>query len=466
MPYNSDSKQHNVPTHDVLDDLSRKERASPCHSVGGFTIASGKKAAWTNWSGTVASAPEAIIRPSTGLDLQDAILTCPVPLRLIGSGHSFTPLVATSGTIIDVSALSGLIDHNNEMMTATIGAGTKLDKLTTLLAAIGQALPNMGDIDKQSVAGALGTATHGSGLGLGAYHTLLRGMHLIDGNGIHHDYIAGRNDDMIKATGVTLGIFGALTSVTFQNVPTYNLRRKRTMIRIDTMLESLEDLMAEHRSTEVFIIPFARHALLQTLDMTDEAARSQITSEDEDGLATLKTLRTALKWFPGLRRRLIGNAMAKLSDEEVVGEWMEIYVTDRRTKFNEMEYHLPFEEGAGALREIITLIENHFPEVYFPIEVRSVKGDDFWLSPFYGRYTCSIAVHHGVGENPDILFRAAEAIFRKRGGRPHWGKMHNLTSTDLVSIYPRFREAMDIRRGLDPDNRFVSPYIAKLLGIK
>jgi FAD-linked oxidoreductase len=412
------------------------------------------------------STPKAIIRPGTQQELKEAIQSSQAPLRLIGSGHSFTPLVATSGTIIDMSAMSGLIDHDAEAMTATIGAGTKLGQLAELLAGIGQALPNMGDIDKQSVAGALGTATHGSGLKLGAYHTLLRAIHLVDGRGICREYSAASDQDMINATGVTLGIFGALTAVSFQNVPAYHLRRKRTMTLIGDMLENFESLMAGHRSTEVFIVPFARHALVQTLDITDEPGDFQITSEDEDGIATLKKLRTALKWLPGLRRRLIGNAMAKLSDEEVVGEWMKIYVTDRRSKFNEMEYHLPFEEGADAIAEIIGLIENHFPEVYFPIEVRSVKADDFWLSPFYGRDTCSIAVHHGVGENPESFFLAAEAVFRKRGGRPHWGKMHNLTSTDLKALYPRFNDAMDVRRDLDPDNRFISPYMSKLLGIE
>ena len=420
---------------------------------------------WRNWSGSVETRIQGIARPVTEEQLCDTILQATAPLRLVGSGHSFTPLVATSGTVVDLSAFSGLIDHDPVQMTATIGAGTKLGHLTQLLAGLGQALPNMGDIDKQSVAGALATATHGSGLGLGAYHTQLRAMRFLDGRGAQREFLAERDQEMIEATGVTLGVFGALTAVTFQNVPRYNLRRKRSMLPLGETLENFESLMAGHRSAEIFFVPFARHALLQTLDMTEESGEFHMTSEDEAGLATLKRLRTILKWLPGLRRMLISNAMAKLSDEEAVGEWMKIYVTDRQTKFNEMEYHLPFEEGAGALGEVITLIEKHFPQVYFPIEVRSVKADNFWLSPFYRRDTCSIAVHHDAGEDPFPFFRAAEAIFRRRGGRPHWGKMHSLTAPDLIASYPRFRDAMEIRRDLDPDNRFMSPYMAKLFGV-
>jgi FAD/FMN-containing dehydrogenase len=130
-----------------------------------------------------------------------------------------------------------------------------------------------------------------------------------------------------------------------------------------------------------------------------------------------------------------------------------------------MEYHLPLEEGAKALREIIALLEARFPEVYFPIEVRVVAPDEIWLSPFYRRPSCSIAIHHGASEDPLPFFGAAEPIFRRYGGRPHWGKMHNLTAGDLGALYPRWKEAMAVRRDMDPDNRFVSPYLAQLLGI-
>jgi FAD-linked oxidoreductase len=421
---------------------------------------------WSNWSGSVRAKPSRIFKPQDEAALCEVIRTTAGPLRAVGAGHSFTPLVANSGTILDLSLLSGLIRHDAAAITATVGAGTRLSALTDSLAGIGQALPNMGDIDKQAVAGALGTATHGSGLKLGAYHTLLQNVHLVDGRGQGREVCVQSDRDTLHAIGVTLGVFGVLTSVTFQNVPSYHLRRRRTVVAMGDMLANLEHMMASHRSAEVFVIPFANHALFQTLDLSDGVGDFQVSEEDEDGLTTLKMIKNTLKWFPWLRRKLIGHAMAKLSDEECVGEWMKVYITDRQTRFNEMEYHLPFEEGAKALREIINLTEKHFPEVYFPIEVRTVMADDFWLSPFYHRDTCSIAVHHDVGADPTAFFRASETIFRKYDGRPHWGKIHNLTSVDLAKMYPRFKDAMDIRREIDPDNRFVSPYIARLLGLE
>jgi FAD-linked oxidoreductase len=223
--------------------------------------------------------------------------------------------------------------------------------------------------------------------------------------------------------------------------------------------------MRGHRSAEFYFIPFSGHVMLCTCDLSEDAPTTRPTEDDEDSLATLKLLRTLLLRAPWLRRKLISSALARVPAEDYVQEWQNVYTSDRRTRFNEMEYHLPFEAGAAALREIIEMAEKRFPEVYFPMEVRSVAPDEFWLSPFYRRPTCSIAVHHDAAEDPAAFMRAAEQIFRRYDGRPHWGKMHNLTAADFGSIYPRFRDAMEVRREFDPDNRFVSPYMARILGI-
>ncbi|MBB4064195.1 D-arabinono-1,4-lactone oxidase [Gellertiella hungarica] len=420
---------------------------------------------WSNWSGSVRANPENLLQPMDVDALATAIRTAPGPIRIAGSGHSFTPLVETAGTLLDLTAFSGLIRHDPERHTATIGAQTRLGALTPLLAGIGHGLPNMGDIDKQAFAGALGTATHGSGLGLGAYHTQILDMTLVDGRGSLRRLERASDPDLVHATGVTLGMFGALTEVTIQNIPAYNLRRRRWIVPIGDILDGFEAFMRGHRSAEFYFIPFSGHALLCTIDMTTDAATERPTEDDEESLAILKALRTGLLRAPWLRRKLIGAALRRVPAEDYVQAWQNVYTSDRRTRFNEMEYHLPFEAGATALREIITLAETRFPEVYFPMEVRAVAPDEFWLSPFYRRETCSIAIHHDAAEDPTAFMREAEAIFRRHDGRPHWGKMHNLTGGDFATIYPRFRDALEVRRDFDPDGRFLTPYMRRLLGI-
>ncbi|EBW1604008.1 oxidoreductase, partial [Salmonella enterica subsp. enterica serovar Kottbus] len=166
------------------------------------------------------------------------------------------------------------------------------------------------------------------------------------------------------------------------------------------------------------------------------------------------------------RKAILKRAIAGVAHENYVADWLTVYPSERDVRFNEMEYHLPIEEGPKALAEFIALLESRFSNVYFPIEVRVVAPDDALLSPFYKRPTASIAIHHQAGSDPMPYFNAMEPIFRKYGGRPHWGKMHSLKAKDLAALYPRFKQAMEMRRDLDPDNRFVSPYIASLFGIE
>ena len=420
---------------------------------------------WSNWSGFVTASPKLIATPADTGELADLVRTAPGPLRVAGAGHSFTPLVQSDGAIVSLEKIEGLVSHDDANNRARVRAGTRLGSLMQILQGIGQGLPNMGDIDRQAIGGALGTATHGSGPTLGAYHTQLETVQVVDGKGEVREFSRASGQDMIHATGVALGAFGILTEVTLNNIPTYRLRRRKWVLPIADMLRDFETMMAAHRSAEFYYIPFSGYAQFIASDLSDASPTPRPTEDDEEGLATLRKLRTALRWLPSLRRALIKGAVKKVPSEDYVQDWLNVYASDRQTRFNEMEYHLPYEEGPKALAEIIDLTERHFPDVYFPMEVRSVAPDEFWLSPFHKRLTCSIAIHHDAANDPLPFMRAAEPIFRKYGGRPHWGKMHSLKASDFRKLYPRWDEAMAVRRDIDPDNRFVSPYMAGLFGI-
>ncbi|MBZ9816777.1 D-arabinono-1,4-lactone oxidase [Mesorhizobium sp. CA7] len=422
--------------------------------------------AWSNWSGFVTASPKLIAAPADAGELAELVRSAPGPLRVAGAGHSFTPLVQSDGTIVSLEKIEGLVSHDAANNRARVRAGTRLGALMHILQDVGQGLPNMGDIDRQAIGGALGTATHGSGPTLGAYHTQLEALQLVDGQGELREFSRADDLDMIHATGVALGAFGVLTEVAMNNIATYRLRRRKWVLPIGDMLKNFEMMMAAHRSAEFYYIPFSGYAQFIASDLSDAAPTMRPTEDDEEGLATLRKLRTALHWLPWLRRALIRGAVRKVPAEDYVQDWLNVYASERRTKFNEMEYHLPYEEGPKALAEIIALTEKHFPEVYFPIEVRSVAADEFWLSPFYKRLTCSIAIHHDAANDPLPFRRAAEPIFRKCGGRPHWGKMHSLKAADFKKLYPRWDDAMAVRRDIDPQNRFVSPYMAGLFGIQ
>lgn len=421
---------------------------------------------WSNWSGSVKAEPAARPMPADIEELQKIVRTGRQPIRVAGAGHSCTPLVATAGTIVSLDWISGLKGHDQERCQATVGAGTRLRDLTKALQDIGQALVNMGDIDKQSLGGALATATHGTGPTLGAYHTMVERVELVDGRGEVRSFGKADSAEMIHATGVSLGAFGIVTGVTINNLPSYRMRKRRFVLPIEDMLANFHAMMTAHRSAEFYFVPYSSHAMFLASDITDEPITARPPEDDEEGLSALRTLRNLVRFLPWARRALIRNAMRKLPREDFVEDWLKVYTSERQTRFNEMEYHLPVEEGPKALTEIIQLTEKNFPQVYFPIEVRTVAADEFWLSPFYRRPSCSIAIHHDATENPRAFFTAAEAIFRRYGGRPHWGKMHSLTAVELSRLYPRWKDALAVRREIDPGNRFVSPYVARLLGLE
>jgi FAD-linked oxidoreductase len=420
---------------------------------------------WSNWSGFVTAQPRSLAKPQDQAELSDLIKTAPGPIRIAGTGHSFTQLVQSEGTILSLDNFQGLIAHDPQKLQATVGAGIKIGPMTKLLHGVGQALPNMGDIDTQAFGGALATSTHGSGATLGAYPTLLEAIQITDGRGAVREFNRTADSDAMSAMSVSLGAFGAVTQVTIRNVADYRLRRRRWTEPVAGVLERFESVMTAQRSVEFFYIPFSGQALMLTSEVTEAPVTSRPPNTDDEAVKTLRTLRNYLKRVPWLRKSLIGSAIGKLPPEDYTEAWLNVFPSERNVKFNEMEYHLPIEEGAKALPEIIALLETRFPEVYFPIEVRVVAPDDNWLSPFYKRPSCSIAIHHGAPEDPLPFFAAAEPIFRKYGGRPHWGKMHNLTAKELSALYPRWNDAMAVRREMDPDNRFVSPYMAQLLGV-
>jgi FAD-linked oxidoreductase len=420
---------------------------------------------WQNWSGYQSSSPQSRPEPKDVAELGHIIRTAPGPIRIVGTGHSFTPLVKSDGTIISLDRFDAVKSHDPAAMILTAGAGAKIGDLAKRLHAAGQAFPNMGDIDKQAFGGALGTATHGSGITLGAYHTQLEAVEIVDGRGQVRQFSRQKNADDLLSVIPGLGAFGAVTEVTIRNVPSYKLRRRRWVLPIEDMLDQFQTMMTGHRSAEFFYIPFSRMALFITSDLSDAPAEVRPADEDNDAVKTLATVQKLTSWTPWLRKAILKRAIEGIAKEDYVADWLNVYPSEREVRFNEMEYHLPVEAGPMALAEIIALLEAKFPYVYFPIEVRVVAPDDALLSPFYKRPTASIAIHHQAGADPMPYFNAMEPIFRKYGGRPHWGKMHSLNSKELEASYPRFKDAMTARRDLDPDNRFVSPYIASLFGI-
>jgi hypothetical protein len=233
---------------------------------------------------------------------------------------------------------------------------------------------------------------------------------------------------------------------------------------MDDIFEEASDMAASHRNFEFYYVPFSGMGFTDVHDFTSEPIGSTEKLDMNDGAESLMTLRNLFEDWPRVREAILGTYMKSLDSEVTIESSWKNYVSERNVRFNEMEYHLPREHGLQALQEIRSALEAQHPEVFFPIEVRYVKGDDIWLSPFYQRDTCSIAVHRHFEEDYSPYFKTIEPIFQKYNGRPHWGKLNTLSRDDFRRLYPKWDDFSKVRRELDPEGRFLNPYLRKLFG--
>lgn len=353
-------------------------------------------------------------------------------VRCRGTAHSFADLW-TDDDVVSLDAIAGVRSTDIEARTATIAAGTKLHALGEPLWRAGLSLPQQGDVDQQSIGGALGTGTHGTGPTLGSLSTAVRAATLVNGLGESVTCDADSDAALLQAAQLSLGMLGILTEVTLELTEAYRLREWHSQTTVGDCGERLTGLIADSRHFEFFWTP--RHevqgpeagCLLKTLNI---AADDEADSEEADAR---------------------------------VGPAYRVFPTHRELRFNEMEYTVAAEDGwacFSALREM--MLRDH-PKLPWPVEYRTLAADALPLSPTAGRPSVTLSVHQGADRDYRELFEASEAVFREFDGRPHWGKVHFLDHARVRALYPRLGEFNDARERMDPDGLFLTDAMARLL---
>lgn len=422
-------------------------------------------ARWQNWSGIHHCQPKRFLVPRDEAALVQALRDAPNgPVRCVGAGHSFTPLVPTDQWLVSLDQLSGVSAAAPGADTVLVQGGTRLATASRQLDAAGLALRNLPDVDVQSYAGAICTATHGTGMTLPALHADVVALRLVTARGEVIECSEQQRPDLLAAARVSLGSLGVITQARVRVVPAYNLHRRVWLEPAMQLLERAPELARQHRNFEFYYLPFTGYAagIAHDIDTSGEVLMPH--AADEDVLRDLRRLRDWLGHFPSLRRKVAGWAIDPDQREEAKNRAWRLLATQRPTRFNETEYHVPQEVGVACAKEVIAALEKR-NDVYFPMEFRFVAADEAaWLSPFYQRASCSIAVHAAVGEPYDYLTSEIGPIFRKYQGRPHWGKLHDLGAAPLAALYPRWRDFVALRRELDPKGRFLNAHLRKLFG--
>lgn len=421
------------------------------------------KLLWRNWSGVQHAYPAARLAPKDEDELATALKVAQAPIRPVGAGHSFTALAPTSGTLISLDSLSGVVGWEGD--EAIVRTGTRLGALGPMLAEKGRALPNLPDINKQSLGGALGTATHGTGARIQAMHGSVTGLRLVTPSGKVIDADATKNPEVFQAARVSLGALGVITQVRIKTSANRRLRRRVWLEPFEEALAKAEARWAQHRNFEFYAVPFTGLAANISHDETDDPAEPRGPDQDTEFLQALRGLRNLLGFATPLRKAAAHALLSTAKPETAVDEGWKLLSTERPVRFNEMEFHLPVENQLKALEEVVHTIEKERPDVFFPIEVRRIAPDDAWLSPFQGGPRGSVAVHAYYRDDFTFLYTLIEPIFRRYDGRPHWGKLHTLNGGQLEAIYPRWKDFLAVRQELDPDGRMLNPYLKGLFGL-
>ncbi len=415
---------------------------------------------WRNWSGIRYGYPQTRAAPASEDELAHLLKTTPAPIRAVGAGHSFMPLVPTSGTLLSLDGIAGVAATDGALATAW--AGTRLGALGPELAARGRAMANLPDINKQSIGGALGTATHGTGRHLVAIHGDVKALRLatVDGNILECD--ATKNADIYEAARVSLGVLGIITQVRLNTVPNRRVHRRVWVESFEETLAKAEERWNAHRNFEFYAVPFTGLAANITHDETDEPVLPRGPETDSEQLNLLRILRNLFGFSAAVRRTAAHLLLFAAHSEEAVDEGWKLLSTERPIRFNEMEYHLPADAQLQALKEVVDAIEARRPDVFFPIEARRIAPDEAWLSPFNAGPRGSIAVHAYYKDDYEFLFQIVEPILRRHDGRPHWGKLNSLNASDFAALYPRWKDFCSLRRTLDPQGRLLNPYLKSL----
>jgi FAD-linked oxidoreductase len=430
----------------------------------------GRAAQWSNWSGGVTCQPSVVETPGDEAELSAAIRRGPGPVRAPGTGHSFTPLNVTQGAMIDLRAFDGLRGVDRERNVITFGAATPIWKIGALAHAAGYALKNQGDIDRQTLGGVVGTGTHGTGPNFGSFSAEVAGFRLMLADGAMLECAASENAETFAAGRCAMGLFGVMTEISIYVRHACQLVEREFLLSVDEMFSRLDELIAGNDHFEFFWFPYANQVICKTLneiheDLPEPPSAAALFAAGEAGNPTTAALSLVLALLPHapVLLRPVHRTFTRIVPGKGRKGWShEIFPTSRPFKFNEMEYALPADQGPVAVKEIVATIRKRNINTGFPVEYRTVAADDVWMSPFYQRPSVTIAVHQSRHADDTELFGASEAVFRVHEGRPHWGKKHECTAADLAGLYPEYERFCGLRRKLDPDAKFMNPYLRTL----
>jgi len=416
----------------------------------------GNAPAWQNWSGNQSATPRQLVYATDESVVRDTIRNSTGTLRAFGGSHSFSGIVPTDDTLISLEPMAGLRGTDGNVFR--YGGGTRLAMASAMAHEQGYSFTNEPDINLQSLAGAIATSTHGTGLGLQSMSGQIESLRLITPDGEPLELTAADGDHFLAAC-CNVGALGVVTEIGFRHDPAYRLEEHTWTLPLRDAMDFVEKEKDNFRHIEFFAFPLGDQAIVKTIEITSDTQDSPTRADDNELLEMVSKLAMQAGWLTPTLQKL---STLFVEDSRYVGPANKVFANHRTVRFNEMEYTVPAEQGIACLEEVCAAIRQHDINVFFPIEFRYVAADDNLLSMFHQQGGASLSIHQYFEQDYQPLFDVAEPILRRYAGRPHWGKIHNLGRQELEELYPAFDRFQAVRKELDPQGRMLNPHLKRL----
>lgn len=427
---------------------------------------------WTNWGRSVETHPARIAHPASTADVVAIIgqaVAVGQQVKAVGASHSFSAIGATEGILLRLDRMNAIIATDTALGRVRVQAGISLHELNPQLRARGLALPNLGDVDPQSVAGAISTGTHGTGGDLFGISKAVVGIQLVAADGRVHEI--DEQHPWFGASRVSLGALGIVTEVTLQCVPAFLLHAHEAPMALPAVLEQLDALVADNDHFEFYWFPHTEKTSTKRNNRVPDGTERRPVGRfrhwlDDEFLSNTafeginRVVARRRSWIP----RVNAIAGSALSAREYIDDSYNVFVSPRTVRFRESEFAMPREALPHVLAELAAWFGAGHENISFPIEVRFTAADDVWMSTGHERDNCYVAVHQYWRSDHAAYFAAAQDIFTAHEGRPHWGKIHTLGAHYFSRSYAKFDAFVAVRDELDPARTFSNPYLDRVLG--
>lgn len=426
---------------------------------------------WSNWARNQQSHPVIVEKPVSEAEVCAIVRRAASNkqrVKVVGSGHSFTGIAVPDEVMIDLSKMNRIVHVDRELGLVTVQAGIVLSDLNAHLESHGLSMPNLGDVTYQTLAGAVSTSTHGTGLRRTGLAAQIASFHIVAGSGEVLVCDKDENQEILHCGRVSLGALGVITEFTLHVVPAFNLRAIEQPMRIDDVLDNFSQLVEDNDFFEFYWVPHTKWALTKANNVSSDPAdpparfRTWFNKMFLENYAFGMLCRLG-RLFPQLIPKL-ATILPSTGRVEYVNISHRIFSSKRLVKFYEMEYSIALDALVPALREVMAMVDERGFRISFPVEVRCTGSDNIPFSTSTHRRSAYIAVHMFKGSAYAEYFAAVEVILRKYEGRPHWGKIHNLDARDISSLYPEYQRFIEVRNQLDPEGVFTNDYLRRVLG--